>query len=193
MRLGLVTALAALTVVPLAGCSGTLSIGDDGEESHQLEVRGTRTAFSVEVPDDWGITDVWDASRCGSVSYRVAQASSQRLLVEAVPTSCAEAAENTQVGNGFHGVYRTLDDVPEPKGKATVTTGLGEAVVFTQKYFECTNSCDDWAEPVAIITLDSPVDPAYPTLVVRGEKDTVSRADLEDIVASLEPPYVPAG
>lgn len=180
-------------VVLLTGCSGSVSIGDDSKDTHRIEVRGARTGFVVEVPEEWGITDVWDADTCGSVSYLLREESSLRLVVEAVPTSCPEAADNTQVGNGFHGVYRTVDDVPDPQDPESVDTGLGAATVFTQKHFECANSCNDWNEPVAIITLDAPVDAEYPTLVVRGEKEAVSRADLEEIEASLAAPYVPTG
>ena len=187
-------ALAALAaLVPLAGCEGSVSIGGDDEDTHGLEVRGTHTAFAVEVPDDWAITDVWDADTCGSVSYVVAEDGERRLVVEAVPTSCPDAGQDSQIGNGFHGVYRTLDDVPDPQDPEDVTTGTGQATVFTQEYFECTNSCDRWDEPVAIVTLDQPVDAGYPTLVLRGEKDSVSRAELEEIVASLAAPYVPTG
>jgi hypothetical protein len=60
--------------------------------------------------------------------------------------------------------------------------------VFVQEYVECTNSRDRWDEPVAIVTVDAPVDAAYPTLVVRGEKDLVSRAEVEEIVATLAAP-----
>jgi len=185
-------ALAAAALVSLAGCSGSVSLGDD-EDTHQVEVRGARTGFVVEVPEAWGITDVWDADTCGSVSYLLREGSSLRLVIEAVPASCPDAGVDTQIGNGFHGVYRTVDDVPDPQDRESVDTDLGSATVFTQKYFECTNSCEDWSEPVAIITLDAPVDVGYPTLVVRGEKETLSRAELEEIVATLAAPYVPTG
>ena len=70
-----------------------------------------------------------------------------RMVIEAVPTSCAEAAEHTRIGNGQHGTCRTFDDVPDPQKPETV----------------------------------------------RGEKDRVSRADLDEIIATLAAPYVPAG
>ncbi len=185
-------ALAAIAVVvPLSACEGSVSVG--GDATHQLEVRGAHTGFDLEVPVDWAITDVWDAAACGSVSYDVAEDGATRLVIEAVPTSCAEAGQDSQIGNGFHGIYRTVDDVPEPEDSAIVSTKLGEATVFTQEYFECTNECERWDEPVAIVTVDTPVDAGYPTLLIRAEKDKVSRADFEDIVATLAAPYVPAG
>ena len=163
------------------------------EDTHQVEVRGTHTAFDLEVGVDWAITDVWDADTCGSVSYVVSEDGATRLVVEAVPTSCPDAGQDTQIGNGFHGVYRTLDDVPDPRDPETVSTDLGDATVFVQEYFECTNECERWDEPVAIVTVAAPVDAGYPTLVVRGDKDKVSRADFEEIVATLAAPYVPVG
>ncbi len=192
MRRGPLAVLAVIAAsLALAGCDAVT--GEDDPDTHLLEVRGTHTGFDMDVPQDWAITDVWDADVCGSVSYRIASRGRTRLVVEAVPTQCAEAAENTQIGNGMHGVYRTIDDVPEPRDQKAVDTALGEATVFSQEYFECTNSCEDWNEPVAIITLAVPVDAGYPTLVVRGEKASVSRAELEEVVASLAAPYAPTG
>ena len=188
----MLAAAALVAVVPLAACEGSVDIGSD-DDTHALEVRGARTAWELEVPRDWAITDVWEADVCGSVSYVVSEAGRTRLVIRAMPADCPEAEQNTQIGNGFHGVYRTIDDVPDPQDQETVPTDLGEATVFTQEYFECTNECERWDEPVAIVTVDSPVDAGYPTLVVRGEKDTVPRAEFEEIVATLAAPYVPTG
>ena len=191
MRTLLALAAALAVVVPLSSCEGSISVG--GEDTHQLEVRGAHTAFDLEVPSDWAITDVWDAAACGSVTYDVAEDGATRLVIEAVPSSCPEAGQDTQIGNGFHGIYRTVDDIPEPRDSKTVETALGSATVVTQEYFECTNSCDRWNEPVAIVTVDQPVDAGYPTLVIRGERDKVSRADFEAIVETLAAPYAPTG
>jgi hypothetical protein len=188
----LLALVALAVVVPLSACDGSISVGGD-DDTHRLEVRGAHTAFDLEVPQDWGITDVSEAGACGSVSYDVAEDGATRLVIEAVPTACAEAGENGQIGNGQHGIYRTVDDIPDPQDSEAVETALGSATVVTQEYFECTNSCDNWDEPVAIVTLDAPVDAGYPTLVVRGEKDQVSRADFEEIVATLAAPYVATG
>jgi hypothetical protein len=108
-----------------------------------------------------------------------------------VPSDCEVAGSNSSIGNGQHGLYRTLEDVPEPEAVDTTTTALGEATVFVQEYFECTNECERWDEPVAIITLDDPVDPAYPTLVLRGEQDRLARSELEEILGALEESYPP--
>lgn len=190
------TVAAVAAVLACTGCRASVELGGDddgGATTHTLEVRGSHTAFDLEVPVAWAITDVWDADTCGSVSYVVAEEGRRRLVVEAVPSACAEAGRDEQIGNGFHGTYRTVEDIPDPQEPATVPTALGEATVVTQEYFECTNSCERWDEPIAVVTVREPVDAAYPTLVVRGEKDSVTRAELEEVVATLAAPYVPTG
>ena len=161
--------------------------------SHLVDVRGAHAHFSVRVPDTWGIGAAREDAACDSVYYRFDDLPDGwgRMRVEAVPTDCEVAEANSSIGNGQHGLYRTLEDVPEPEDVDTMTTALGEAAVFVQEYFECTNECERWDEPVAIITLDDPVDPAYPTLVLRGEQDRLSRGDLEEILGALEESYPP--
>jgi hypothetical protein len=161
--------------------------------SHVVEVRGAHAHFSVRVPASWGIVDLREDAVCDSASYKLGElpGGEGRLRAEAVPAECEVAEANDTIGNGTHGTYRTIEDVPEPQQVAQVETVLGEAVLFTQEYFECTNSCERWQEPVAIITLDEPVDRDYPTLVLRGERDELSVSDLEDILDALEQPYPP--
>ena len=168
----------------LLGCGGGDGVPDDTGDTHTVSVFGAHTAFTLDVPEDWAFTFVTDNATCGSGSYQLGD----RLAVVAVPTSCAQAAHNGQIGNGFHGLYRIVDDVVKPLDETTVTTPAGTATVFTQAYFECTNSCDNWDEPVAIVTLAQPFDPAYPTLVVRGDKNLVSRSELEKILGTLQVP-----
>ena len=50
------------------------------------------------------------------------------ISVELVPVDCE--ADNSQIGNGFHGLYRTIDDVPEPIGVEHVETPVGAAFEF---------------------------------------------------------------
>ena len=64
-----------------------------------------------------------------------------RRLFEALARDCS-VREEGGIGNGNHGRFRTLDDVPQPEHVEHVDTdGVGDAVVFTQQYYECTNSC----------------------------------------------------
>ena len=92
----------------------------------------------------------------------------------AYATSCA-AADNARPGNGRHGVYRTIADIPAERrsGAVTLHTALGEATAFDQPYYECTNSCKTYTEPVAVITLAHPSDPAYQALTVFSVKGSI--------------------
>ena len=108
------------------------------------------------------------------------------LVIEAIPADCAIRSPQ-QVMNGRHGTYRKLADVPDPIDPRAVTTTIGSAQVFEQHYSEHTNVSSDWQEPVAIVTLDSPIDPDFSTLVVRSDKAALSRDELTKVVASLRP------
>jgi hypothetical protein len=105
------------------------------------------------------------------------------VRLSAYATSCA-ATDNARPGNGRHGVYRSAADVPADRlaSSVRVHTALGDAVVFTQPYYECTNSCRDYTEPVAVIVLDHPRDPGYPALVVCSEKGTIGLDQLQTVL-----------
>jgi hypothetical protein len=105
------------------------------------------------------------------------------LRLSAYATSC-DASGNANPGNGRHGVYRSPADIPADRlaGSVKVPTVLGDAVVFTQPYYECTNSCRNYTEPVALITLDHPRDPAYPGLMVYSEKGTIGLGQLRSVL-----------
>lgn len=99
---------------------------------------------------------------------------SGRVRFIAYATSCP-ADDRQDLINGRHGTYRTLADVPAERraGAITVQTALGEATAFVQPYSEYTNSANHYTEPVAVITLATPVDPAYQTLIAVSEKGTL--------------------
>jgi hypothetical protein len=92
----------------------------------------------------------------------------------AYATSCAPG-DNARPGNGRHGVYRTTADIPADRrsGAVTVHTALGEATAFDQQYYECTNSCKTYTEPVAVITLTHPTNPAFQTLTAFSAKGSI--------------------
>jgi hypothetical protein len=96
------------------------------------------------------------------------------VRLAAYATSC-QVDDNTRPGNGRHGVYRTTADIPADRRSAAVTvpTALGTATAFTQPYYECTNSCKNYTEPVAVVTLDHPAAPAYPTLVAYSPRGSI--------------------
>ncbi|SFD54182.1 hypothetical protein [Streptomyces aidingensis] len=86
--------------------------------------------------------------------------------------------------NGRHPVYRSAEDIPGETAAAgrEVTTPLGTALLFTQTYTECTNSCEDFDEPFAVITLSSPADPGYRSLVFTSLGARLSLEELETMV-----------
>jgi hypothetical protein len=107
------------------------------------------------------------------------------LQLSAYATGCA-ATDNGRPGNGRHGVYRSTADVPADRlASATRThTALGDATVFTQPYYECTNSCHTYTEAVAVILLDHPADPAYPALTVYAVRGAIPVEELKTVLAN---------
>jgi hypothetical protein len=108
------------------------------------------------------------------------------VTIELVPVDCDD--DDDSIGNGWHGLYRTIDDVPEPIGVEHVETPIGAAVVFDQEYYECTNQCDDFLDRVAIVTLDDPADQRYPTVVIRDDAGQLDAGmlDEEEFAALLQ-------
>ena len=188
-------AIVLLAVLAVAGqvvvlfVVGAVDLGDtgDSEDTTAITVADGNVAFKVRVPGGTAITGVSvgeDSDGCGRAVYDL---NAHGLVVEAVRSDCEP--ESQQINNGHHGTYRTLDDVPKPQDVEKVKTYLGPAVVFTQKYLEATNVTTDYTEPVAIVTLDDPVDADYPTLVVRSEQGELDRDAFTRVVESLiEPP-----
>jgi hypothetical protein len=115
---------------------------------------------------------------CPGVDTVVSLGSARTVRFIAYATTCP--AGGRQLINGHHGVYRTSADIPADRlaGAGAVPTALGEATVFIQAYSEYTNSANRYTEPVAVITLAHPADPAYRALTVVAEKGTLSRDEL---------------
>jgi hypothetical protein len=167
-----------------AGSSNDLAV------DHTILIDDDHLAVQLTVPaGTGGISDIRTDPRLPDCLLPTYGLNGQPgLEIELVPADCRlPAGANQQIGNGNHGTYRRLDDVPNPIDVQHLSTKVGPAVIFTQKYFEATNSVARWQEPVAIVNLDHPADPHYPTLVLRGYRDEVSRSQLRDMVSSLEP------
>lgn len=146
----------------LAGCQDDTPDGTDGsEEGHGGEgsdgqdATGDRfwrtagggevPAFRVSLPEGSELTgeprdeeDVCAAAPTWSSS----QDDERRFTVSSFPVSRAiDESVNESPLNGRHPTYRTADDIPDRvvAGADRVTTALGEALLFTQTYTECTN------------------------------------------------------
>jgi hypothetical protein len=152
-------------------------------------VRTAQWAFSVTHPSNLKLAPSTDPNTGGGcVNILRATLSDPQeadgVRFSAVPKECQP--RNYAPGNGQHGVYRTIADVSQPRDKRDISTRLGPAVTFNQRYYECTNSCKDWEEAVAIITLTSPVDPHYPTITVVTER-VGDRAAMNALLTRLAP------
>lgn len=123
------------------------------------------------------------ANGCPGFDALVSLGSDRNVRLSAYAAGC-DVTGNARPGNGRHGVYRSAADVPADRlaSSATVRTALGDAIVFTQPYYECTNSCRDYTEPMAVITLEHPYDPAYPTLMAYSEKGTIGLDHLKTVL-----------
>lgn len=183
-----IAAVVGATAVVLVVALGGLGWSALAKRTTRLEVATTRVAFAVELPADAGLTDVTTSSPSDECQSVVFESTYGGLVFESLAPDCS-IREGGGIGNGNHGRYRTLDDVPKPEDVEHVgTDGLGDAVVFTQQYYECTNSCTNWDEPVVIVTLEAPVDPDYSALVVRSEKAELDRDDFTEIVRTMSEP-----
>jgi hypothetical protein len=111
---------------------------------------------------------------CPGLDALIDLGSDGTIRLAAYATGCA-AGDNARPGNGRHGVYRTTADIPAERhsGAITVPTALGQATAFNQPYYECTNSCKNYTEPVAVITLEHPDDPAFQTLTAYSERGSI--------------------
>jgi hypothetical protein len=143
---------------------------------------GPPVAFHVRLDADQTLSLRTPPADCPGLDGGVRLGPGRHLSFFAYSTSCDP--DTSRPGNGHHGVYRTAADIPADRraGAVTFPTALGEATAFLQPYYECTNSCRDYTEPVAVITLDHPSDPAYPALVVCGDKGSVDLGQLTTLL-----------
>lgn len=168
----------------LARALGLFSSGS----GHHVRIDDGHLGIELSVRDGLGIdalrTDTEDAGAegCPMLTYAL----DGELTIEAVGAECPDdLLGGERIFNGNHGLYRSLDDVADPIDPARMSTPVGQADVFEQKYSEHTNFSQEWTEPVAIVTLSDPVDDAFPSLVVRADKGELSRADLVEVLESL--------
>ncbi|MGO2096622.1 MAG: hypothetical protein ACTH2J_05555 [Candidatus Microbacterium stercoravium] len=152
-------------------------------QDRRVTISDETLAVELRVPDRLAITRV-SADTSGDGCSLVRYSFGQSLAIESYSTAC-ELAESDRILNGHHGEYRTIDDVEDPRGIEEVATDLGPATLFVQEYTECTNYCRDFEEPVAIIELDEPVDPAYPSIVLQAYKGDISRDGLREVLTTL--------
>lgn len=160
------------------------------QSEQRITLDDDHLSLSMNVPAGMGITSVTregfgDEPQCATVQYRLGS----ELALESFASSCeatdGESSDNDTLRNGYHGKYRTMDDVTDPIDVTSVDTPLGPAHVFSQKYEEHTNLSRTWEEPAAIVELSDPADPEFSSLVIRSDREALSRDDVVEILDSL--------
>lgn len=176
-----------LVLIPTIGIGRLLPSLGDGQE---IQVQDDRVAFAVTVPNRLSAIDDVSSDpdpECPVLQYDFGMTNAHRpLTILAVGTECDRGSDRLM--NGNHGTYRTIEDVANPIDLEQMDTDLGPAQVFIQEYEEHTNVSRSFEEPVAIVTLDDPVDSRFPTLLLRSEAGKLSRERFTEVVASLEQP-----
>lgn len=175
----------ALTALAAAGCRDTdVSPSPEPVTSPTVAPIGGPVPFRVQLGAGQRLIPRSPApGGCPGVDTVVSLGSGRTVRFTALATTCP-AGDRAQLINGYHGTYRTVADIPADRraGAITVQTALGEATAFVQPYSEYTNSANHYTEPVAVITLARPVDPAYQTLTVISEKGTLPLDQLTTVL-----------
>lgn len=190
--------MVVVTGLLVAGCGGDDDGPDPDDEGDAAPWPGEGVeaqayelgdGLVVDLPAGWEVTpfaepEGWEPP----CSIRQAQVSDGETLIdlELNGPDCAGAGQD-QIGNGYHGFYVSLDDVPEPLDVAEQDVTAGALTTFSQDYFECTNSCTDYQDHVGLLALDSPADPQRPTLVLLDAKGDRSMADLVTLADAIHP------
>lgn len=140
-------------------------------------------AFHVQLDANQTLSLRTPPAGCPGLDAVVVLSAGKRIGLSAYAASCEP--DTSRPGNGHHGAYRTTADIPADRrsGAVTFRTALGEATAFLQPYYECTNACRNYTEPVAVITLDHPTRPEYPALVAYGDKGSIG---LEQLTTELK-------
>lgn len=159
------TPTVAPTVAPSLTTSAPSTVLIDLGDGIQLSVVGTVTTRPSQ-----------DASCAATVhGLRTAGGDFQALLLG---RGCV-ATDHTP-GNGNHGFY------PAPPAAAQldrVTTPVGEAVLFSNRYSECTSSCYMGTDEVALVTVGNRV---VQVIAVTAPASGTAERDRADLVAVLQ-------
>lgn len=170
-------AVVGLVVLALAasGCRGPARPSPVPVSSPTVASVGGPVAFHVQLGAGQTLTTrSTQPGGCPGLDALIDLGPAGAVELMAYATSCT-VGDNSRPGNGRHGVYRTTADIPAERrsGAVTVHTALGDGIAFDQSYYECTNSCRTYTEPVAVIALAHPEDPAYQALMAFSPKGSV--------------------
>lgn len=144
----------------------------------------------AELPEDWEVEPFEPrdpenvaGGECAGPEARL-DTGAGLLSLELNPQDCDRGdTGSTDIGNGDHGTYVALDDVPEPQDVEEHDVGAGSLTTFVQAYYECTNECNDYDDNVGLLELEGPPDPNRPTVVLLDAKGELP---MEGLVAVAE-------
>lgn len=164
------------------------------EEILPIETSSLGEGLAVDLPADWEVTPFapddetpGDADD-GCTSLRAALGDGAATVdLQLNSTECSDREPTGRIGNGFHGVYVTLDDVADPSNVETHEVPAGTLATFTQDYYECTNSCADYQDHVGLLELDDPPDPDRPTLVLLSPRGELALDQLVALAEAVHP------
>lgn len=177
-----------------SGGSGSIPLPNDDNVPTQTVDLGA--GLVAELPEEWELLSSFaDGPITGPVdgctwfqAILDNDAQDQLWELRANSTDCAGVNNDRDVadiGNGDHGYYVTMDDVPDPVDVEEHEVSAGPLTTFTQDYYECTNECNDFDDHVGLLELTDPPDAEYPSVMIvdsRGEMDFNSLVALADAI-----------
>jgi len=131
----------------------------------QLSLAGTATSTSSRDP------------RCANSMFQV-RTTGGAFQVTLLEPSCA--GNETTPGNGNHGFYPAA---PATARTDRAATPIGEAVLFSNQYSECTNSCYMGTDEVALVTVGNRV---VQVIAVTAPASGTMKRDRTGLVAVLQ-------
>lgn len=194
----LTAAPGVVTLAAIAGCSGSVGSGPtttalttEPATTTTLAPKARRPVIgdlTVEAHSAVVFDPPAEVEQCTALDGAFVWADASAFDFAALPVGC----EPEPVGslNGRLGVFRSSADALDFSGELPAAqTAVGGAEAFFIDYTECTNSCEVYRTPVAVVTLDQPVtvdhvDYDVVNLYERYSDDEVEA--LYDVLASLQ-------
>ncbi|HEY3337933.1 MAG TPA: hypothetical protein VGK18_05485 [Propionicimonas sp.] len=147
---------------------------------------GTVVHLEIHVPLGKGVTLIVDgedaiaelsANDCAGQVHQLTTPTGRYLVVQ-IETGCTGS---TTAGNGSHGYYA------EPPGGTfeQVSTPAGPARIFSNTYYECTNSCAYGTDEVALVDVGGRIIQVSAVTSPSSGETTRSRPDLVRLLQGL--------
>ena len=173
------TIMAGLFLVA-TGCGGGAEVAEPAEPAPRLDTAPLASidlghGVVIEVADGWTNDHGFslEVSNQEACEY-------QRAVLESPTGDRAQHIDVYRSGAQCGGPGERDDGAPPTFGTAndpagdvtaieTVPTPAGELTIFTERYAECADDCDEGPVRLAVLVFDEPIDPAFPTLVFATE------------------------